>query len=143
MTNFQKILKNILVQSTGEVLLRGINLLVYAYLARTILPTGFGKISFASAFVSFFIIFTGFGLDTISQRNVARNPEKLVHHLSTTIILKLIFGSVSFISLMLVVWCSSFDAVTERIAIIFGLTIFLLFFRSTGFTEGEKMQYQL
>lgn len=119
-----KIFNNILSLSIGELFARFFNFLTYAYLARIILPNGFGSINFASAFIAFFILFVSFGFDTIAIRHISKTPEELPRYWINITITKFIFGLISYGMLVLIVSFTIRSVLIQQVIMIYGISIF-------------------
>jgi len=81
-------------------------LIVLPYLIRIIGVENFGLVSFAQAFMSYFSIFTDYGFNLTSTRNIAihkNDKDKLSQIASTTYITKFILCAISFLIVFLLV----------------------------------------
>ncbi|MDK2830950.1 MAG: hypothetical protein PWQ75_702 [Methanolobus sp.] len=92
-----KIVQNVGFLFAGRLAVKIFSLISTILIARYLGEIGFGKYSFAFAFVSFFTIFSELGLVQIVVREGARHPEKLRSFLSNCLFLKLVLSILSFI----------------------------------------------
>jgi len=77
-----------------------IPILLLPYLTRTLGVENFGKITFAQAFVTYFIILTDFGFNTSSTQEIVRvrnNKPELSKVFWSTTVTKLLFALISFL----------------------------------------------
>ena len=84
-------------------------LITFPYTSRILGPEGIGKISFATSFVSYFILLAAIGIPLYGIREIARirddkkklselTQELFVMHIITSIIISIIFIVVIFIN---------------------------------------------
>lgn len=96
------ILKNIFSLSVSELLSRIINFFTVVYLARIILPEGFGALNFSIVFVSYFSIALNFGLDQYSVREIAKDQSAISRFVNSIITTRLIFFIVLYLLLAII-----------------------------------------
>jgi polysaccharide transporter, PST family len=70
-------------------------LLVSAYVARYLHPTGFGLISFAAAMATLVTAIAQFGMQTVAVRELIRRPQERAVILGSALVLRLVTGAVS------------------------------------------------
>lgn len=75
MGSASRVLKNTLFLIASNFTTKVLSALFIIMLARYLTDVGFGQYSFAFSFAAVFIIFSDFGLDALTIRNVARNRE--------------------------------------------------------------------
>ncbi len=80
--------KNASVLMAMELGIRAMDALVVIILARYLAPEGFGLLAFALSFAGLFGMLPGFGMGSLSVRNVAREPEQLSRFLLNGLIVK-------------------------------------------------------
>lgn len=120
----KQILKNLLSLSVSEILGKIIGVITAVYVARTLNPDGFGIINFASAFVSYFLILSLFGLDTYGNREVAVNPaerEKLVNNLFS---LRVFLSLIAYLVMGIVVFATGNSVVIKVVLLLTGIRLF-------------------
>lgn len=122
--NLGLILKNIISLSAGEFFARLFNLITYAYLARVILPEGFGSINFAAALISFFLLAVNYGFDTAAIRDISTNPEKLSNYLINVTLTKIILALISYTVLSILVSILNTSIINQQVILIYGLSLF-------------------
>jgi PST family polysaccharide transporter len=120
-------------------------LIVLPYLIKTIGLERFGLVSFAQAFMSYFIIFIDFGYNLLTTREISlvRDDKKAVSRIvSTVLITKSILTVIAFIILFTVV--SLIPALSVN-ALLYYVSFFLVLgqsFMPPWFFQGiEKMKY--
>jgi len=72
-----------------------LSVILMVFVARYLGGAGFGKYTFVYSLISFLTVFTGFGLDTIIIRDVAREKSKSSYYLVNSAYLKLFLCAVS------------------------------------------------
>ncbi|MBI4004244.1 MAG: flippase [Candidatus Omnitrophica bacterium] len=79
-----------------ELGIRLIDALVAVILARYLAPQGFGLMAFALSFASLFSMIPGFGMGSLSIRDLARNPEQVSHYLANGLVAKAFLAAFTF-----------------------------------------------
>lgn len=93
-----KIIKNIIWLFFDKILRMGLGVLVSIYLAKYLGPTEYGELSFGISFVYFFLVISMLGMEPIIVREIIKNPHQTNKIISTSIILRLFFGTIMFIT---------------------------------------------
>ena len=88
----RRILKNIASLSIAEVAKNGITLITTAYLARVITSEGFGVLGFATSFISYFVLFTMLGFDTVGAREIANSKDKISKYVNSIFSIRLLLS---------------------------------------------------
>jgi len=81
-------------------------LITIPYLVRVLGPDNFGRISFAQAFIQYFVVLTDYGFNLSATREVAirrNDPERLSSLFSAVMVIKTGFMGVGFILLLLII----------------------------------------
>ena len=122
--------------------LLALTLLIYA--ARVLGAAGYGKFTFALAFVSLLMVFSDFGLSPIITREFAREKEKR-EELYSIISLKILLAFGVFILILLTSFFTISEKDIQRIILI--LAIYLLINGFIGmfysfFHARQKMEYE-
>jgi len=99
--------------------------LIFAVVARYLGPENLGKLNYAQSLVAIFSIFAGLGIDQILKRDLIANPEKENEIIGTAILSKLLFGSLTFIVLVLTAITIETDPVLTLLIAISGFTFIL------------------
>lgn len=95
--NWKTILKNFVSLSGGELFSKAIAFITTIYLARVISPEGFGIIGYATAFVSYFLLFIDFGFDIISVKKIANDKSQIEKYVNNIISFRLLIASIAFL----------------------------------------------
>ncbi len=122
-----------------------IPLLLLPYLTRTLGADNFGKITFAQAFVTYFILLTDFGFNTSSTQEIVRvreDKEALSKVFWTTTITKLLFAFISLlIFAALIIAIPRLQQMYLLLLIAFTGVLSTVFFPMWLFQGLEKMSY--
>ena len=122
-----------------------IPLLLLPYLTRTLGAENFGKITFAQAFVTYFILLTDFGFNTSSTQQIVRirdDRDALSKVFWSTTFTKLFFALISFLILtILIITVPKLEQMSSLLLIAFVGVISTLFFPIWFFGGLEKMSY--
>ncbi len=130
-----------LIQGTNFVL----PLLVLPYLIKTIGFHNFGLVSYAQALMSYFIIFTDYGFNLNSTRDISflrDEADKVTEIVWTTFLTKFFLCVLAFVALILVVSFSShFKAESQLYYLAFMLVLGQVLIPTWFFQGMEKMKY--
>lgn len=120
-------------------------LLLLPYLTRILGAENFGKITFAQAFVTYFILLTDFGFNTSATQDVARvcnNQIALSKVFWTSTATKLIFACLGFIVFgALILLVPKLQQMTGLLLIAFIGVLSTILFQIWLFQGLEKMSY--
>lgn len=123
MRTSQRIFKNTVVLLISSFLAQLLNFLVIVYLARVLAPEGFGKISFAMAFVSYFSLLSDLGLTLLGTRTVARERDRVNEYLGLILSMRLVLAIVSYGLLSLTVVLLEHQQQTRYLIFLYGFGI--------------------
>lgn len=132
MNSITKIFKNFFTLFVSEILCKSIGVFSTAYLARTILPDGYGVIGFAIALIYYFSNIIIFGGDTIATRDVSLNRNKFSLYFTNIISFRIVVTILLVIILFPLISFISKDIRSEYVIKIILLSLFLNTF-STNF----------
>jgi len=85
------------------------------YSARYLGPANYGILAFALALNGIFGVVANFGLDPLAVREVARNKNLAGKYLMNGIVLKLLFGSLTFLIVFVVVNLLGYPEITKKV----------------------------
>ncbi len=139
------ILANFLSLSTLQAITYVLPIIVLPYVIRAIGPEKFGLVSFAQAFVQYFLILTdyGFSLSATRELSLCRQDKSEVSRIfSTVMTVKIILAALSFCVLWLVVstvprFKQDWLVYVYSFGIVIGQTLFPVWF----FQGTERMKY--
>ena len=100
----QRIAKNFFSLSISKLITSIGTFSIIVYLARTLLPSGFGKINFALIVISYFGLISNMGLSTLGVREIAKDHNKLKKYIENIVSLRVILGIISYLFLLLFVF---------------------------------------
>jgi len=88
------------------------------YTARYLGPASFDILSFALALMSIFRVITNFGLDPLTVKEVAMDKSLAGKYLTSRIVLKLLFGSLTFLIVSLIMDILGYPEITKKVVYI-------------------------
>ena len=125
----QAIVENIFWAVLGKIVQLLSGLLVGIIVARYLGPEQYGLMNYVISLVFLFQTFAIFGLDAIEVREEARNEKPIQTIIGTAFGLKLIFGLVFMLLVILTSWLMDADHYTTLLVTIYSFTIVLNSFR--------------
>jgi O-antigen/teichoic acid export membrane protein len=126
----------------GDLTARILGFFALVYLVRQLGAIDFGKLSFAEAFMAYFLYIGVAGVDTIATREIARNKILSSRYFNDVLSLKLMLACVAY--LLLIIFLSFINLASEIkiLTLLYGLCLFPLALSSEWFFQGkEKMWY--
>lgn len=138
----QRITKNFLWLFIGEATGNGLAFLSTVYLSRTLTETGFGKLAFAQAVATYFILIVNSGLPTFGLREIAKSPGQVKEFFLNIVALRLLFAMLIFSIFTLVVWHLQFPMEMKILLTGTALWVFTqAIYSDFAFQGMEKMQF--
>ena len=137
MNTVQRIAKNMAVLFTARIISMLFGFFYVMYTARYLGPANYGILAFALALNGIFGVIANFGLDPLTVREVARDKSLARKYLANGIVLKLIFGSLTFLIVFLVVNLLGYPEITRKVVYIITLSTII-----TGISNLFKDIYQ-
>lgn len=138
----RRILKNLFSLSIAEVANKGILFLSTIYLARTILPDGFGVISFANSLLIFFSLAVNLGFNIVGSREIAKDHSKIPLYAEQITSIRLILALVAAAALIFVALIISKPLTTKIVIIISSVNLFSQAILMDWVYQGnEKMEF--
>jgi O-antigen/teichoic acid export membrane protein len=142
MQNWKTILTNFASLSGGELLSKMIAFITTIYLARIILPEGFGIVGYSTAFVSYFLLFVDFGFDVISVKHIANDKSLISKYINNIISFRILLASIIFIILLIIVSLLNENLVVKIAILITGGNLFVQALSTEFvFQATEKIKY--
>lgn len=128
--------------SAGDLFSRLIGFAVTVYLANVLGPKGFGQISFALAFMSYFLLVGDMGTDTFGTRELSRGTERMREDVENLISLKLLLAIISLILYVAVIWIVGFPDAFRNLLLLYGLAIIPMAFQGEWIFRGiQRMEF--
>ncbi len=138
----RRIIKNLFSLSIAEVANKGILFLSTAYLARTILPEGFGIISFANSLLVFFSLAVNLGFNIVGSREIAKDHSKISYYAGQITSIRLLLAVLASIVLIIVALLLDKPLTTKIVIIISSVNLFSQAFLMDWVYQGnEKMEF--
>lgn len=122
MNTVQRIAKNMAVLFVARVASMLFGFFYTIYTARYLGPANYGILSFALALVGIFGVIANFGLDPLTVREVARDKSLAKKYLANGIVLKLMFGGLTFLIVFSVVNLLGYPDVTRKVVYVITLS---------------------
>lgn len=142
MTTAKRIVKNYLSLSVAEIISKIFTFLAVIYLARILGVANFGKISFATAILTYFMLISNLGLVTLGTRETARNKSIINEYVNNIISLRLTLAVISFLLLVLLAILIPKPYDVKYLIIFYGLSLFPFALLLEWVFQGtEKMEY--
>jgi len=145
MNTVQRIAKNTIVLLIANIISKTISFFYVMYIARYLGAEGFGILSFALAFTGIFGVFTDFGLEPLTVREVARDKSLAPKYLANISIMKIFLVSITFALIAVVINLLGYPE--QTIKVVYLITLSLIFRAFAGVFYSilqayEKMEYQ-
>ncbi|MCD6101410.1 MAG: flippase [Candidatus Marinimicrobia bacterium] len=122
MNTVQRIAKNMVVLFVARIASMLFGFFYVMYTARYLGPANYGILAFALALNGIFGVIANFGLDPLTVREVARGKSLARKYLANGIVLKLMFGSLTFLIVFLVVNLLGYPEITRKVVYIITLS---------------------
>jgi len=122
MNTVQRIAKNMMVLFVARIVSMLFGFFYVMYTARYLGPANYGILAFALALNGIFGVIANFGLDPLTVREVARDKSLARKYLANGIVLKLMFGSLTFLIVFLVVNLLGYPEITRKVVYIITLS---------------------
>jgi PST family polysaccharide transporter len=140
-----RVLNNVTSLSALQVITYILPVIILPYLFRVVGPEKFGLISFAGAFVQYFMILTDYGFSVSATKEISlhlENKAKIRNIVSAVMTIKLLLAFVSLVILSATVYCvPKFRHDWMVYALSFGIVIGNALFPSWFFQGAERMKY--
>ena len=124
MKQSRKILKNMFSLTVAEALSKGIVFIYNAYLARVIMPEGFGIIGFATAYLMYFLLFVNLGFNTVGTREIAKSHSNTDKYVNSIITIRIIFSIIAYALLFFSTYALDKPMMVKYIIWISGINLF-------------------
>lgn len=102
MSTIQKVAFNTLSQSIGKIIFLIISLVITAILTRYLGPRVYGFYALITVYLALATRFYDFGISSIGSREIAKHPTKAPQILSNVFSLRLVFGILTFLAVILI-----------------------------------------
>ena len=93
---------------------------VVMHVARTLGPEEYGKVGFAQAFVSYFMLIASMGLETLGLRDIAKDKSRAISVLTNITILRLILFSIAYAAMVFFLYLFPRDHTSNTVVLVFG-----------------------
>jgi len=142
MNTAQRIAKNSFSLLFSGMVAQLLGFLAIVYLARVLGPGDFGKLNFAMAIVTYFILIANLGLPLLGTRQIARDRENIDSNLANILTMRLFLAAQSFGLLFLIVYFLNKPPEIKYLIILYGLGIIpSALLLDWAFQGVERMEY--
>jgi len=142
MQTWKDILHNFISLVSAELFSKLIAFFTTVYLARVITPEGFGIIGFATAFISYFLLFIDLGLDTISLKKISNDQTVVGRYVNNIISFRLLISIIVYLLLFLIILLLNIETVQKAAILLLGLNLFVQSITlDFVFQATEKIKY--
>ncbi len=136
------VLKNFLSLSFSEAVSNGLKFISVIYLARILGAEGFGKISFATAILAYFMLLVNLGLNTYGIREIARDKERMKKYINNILTIKLLSSVFAFVLVAVFVYFLPKPPEIKKLILFFGFSLFTFSFTMDWVFIGiQRMEY--
>ncbi len=115
--------KNTLFMTSASVLQKIVSFGYFTFLARSIGVEGTGKYFFALSFTTVFVVFADLGFTNVLVREASRAREKLQRYLSTTLAVKIFFGLLTYVAVVVTINALGYPPETKLLVYVSGITM--------------------
>jgi O-antigen/teichoic acid export membrane protein len=140
----QRIAKNTLVLFSANIINLVLSFFYGVYTARYLGAENYGTLALAIAFISLFGVFTDFGLQQLTIREVARDKTLAIKYLSNIALLKLLLVAGAYGLILISVHILNYPDFTVKVISLIALSLVFNAFSNmfnSAFQAFEKMEY--
>ena len=142
LTATQRIAKNFFSLAAANIIVSVLGLVVAAYLARVLLPAGFGMLALAMAIMYYFLLIPNLGLPLLGTRQAARDKDRIMQYASNIVTLRMALAFGSFCLLLLFSYLIEKPTEVKYLIILYGIGVFPFALQLHWLFQAiEKMQY--
>ena len=117
------IFRNFSYLSISEIISKALAFIATIYIARVLGPENFGKLGFAQAILSYFVLIVNLGFDVYGAIEVAKNKDEIKRLLVNITVIKTILFIVAYMLLFITVLLIPKDWETKKFILFYGLTL--------------------
>ncbi len=121
----QKYIKNISWLFISRFFTMAVSLITTLYIARILGPTNFGELDYAIATVGLFAWVSVWGIDTVLNRELIKNPDSVNVLTGTATILRLLFGTLATILTIAFAYFFPIESVSKTLILILAFSSIL------------------
>jgi len=137
----KSIFKNFFSLVAGEIISGTLGFVAVIYLARVLGPSGLGRIGFALAIVSYFLLIPNAGLSIFGTKKIARDKKQAPKYINNIVSLRLILALVAFIGLLIFVFFIPKSPDIKKLILLYGLTVFTFSLTLDWVFQGLERMY--
>lgn len=143
----QRVAVNSLTPMLAQFVNKGMDFALAVFIARSLGPNNAGKYAFAVVLITYFMLFTDFGLATLLTREVARNPAQRWRYFANSLMVRLVLSLLSLPVLAAITavyaWRGGLSGDTATAVALFSVALFpnaVSASLSSLFFAGERME---
>jgi O-antigen/teichoic acid export membrane protein len=144
MNQVQRIVKNIGVTGSAQILTALMSFVFMIYLARFLGEAGFGKYNFAFSLTTLLVTFTDLGVNQLLVREIARERDLSSYYVNNAVFLKIPLSILTFVLIAVLAWTLNLSSDASILLYLFGIYNILLTVSGTYlslFQAWERMEY--
>lgn len=140
--SINKVAKNLLSVGFSNIASQFIAFLMIAYIARVIGKEGFGVINLAQAMITYFSIFTMFGLQTYGLREISKAKDNNSRIVSEILIIRIVLFVISYGLLLFIALLVHKDYSFKLLLVLYGVTLLPTALNTDWYFSGiQEMQH--
>ena len=138
------IVKNTIIQIVSKVITLVLTIVVTTHITRYLGPEGYGKYTFIFTYLSFFIIFSDFGINSILVREISKEKNNADTLIGNAIIIKLLFSAAATVFSIAIIYLLNYSNDIRIGIVIASTTVIISAFDTLRilFQINFKMEYQ-
>jgi O-antigen/teichoic acid export membrane protein len=142
MNTIQRIAKNASSLLISGVVAQVLGFFAVVYLARVLGPSDFGKITFATAIITYFTMATHLGLPILGIREIARDTSRINDYFANIIAVRLCLAALGYALLVLLVFLLHKPLALKKLLLLYGIGLFFSALTIDWIFQGtERMEY--
>ncbi len=124
MKTARKIISNLFSLTFAEITSKGLLFLANAYLARTIMPEGFGIIGVANSITVYLMLFSNLGFNTLGSREIAKDRGLIPKYVNNINTARLILSALVFAVYVVIIGQVNLSANVKTVYLIAAMSVF-------------------
>ena len=110
MRTSRRVLKNIFSLTIAEIANKGIVFISTAYLARAIMPEGFGMLGYANALLVYFLLIANLGFNIVGSREIAKQHDLVPRYVNSIVTIRSLLSVIALAGMFFMPYILNKDA---------------------------------